>query len=87
LAYVEWFTPFAAVPHPDYGLYKVTHCIRRGTRLASIIPVDSMKCSCHLYPDFGTAVPQEWTSSNVLDRCSTFYVNVFTDHNTYKLLH
>ncbi|KAH9857831.1 hypothetical protein C2E23DRAFT_720065 [Lenzites betulinus] len=86
LAYVEWFTPFTPDPHPDHGLYKVSRSMRRGARLASIIPVEDIVRSCHLIPDFGAVAPREWTSSTVLEQCSSFYVNSFADRNTYKLL-
>ncbi|KAJ3004511.1 hypothetical protein NUW54_g4780 [Trametes sanguinea] len=87
LAYVEWFKPFPTAPHHDHGLYKIARSLRRGARLASIIPVENIARSCHLFPDFGAAVPREWTSSNVLEHCSTFYVNSFADRNTYKLIY
>ncbi|KAI0827915.1 hypothetical protein BC628DRAFT_1534661, partial [Trametes gibbosa] len=63
LAYVEWFTPFPPTPHPDHGLYKISRSLRRGDRIASIVPVQNIARSCHLLPDFGAAAPRAWTSS------------------------
>ncbi|PIL31105.1 hypothetical protein GSI_05801 [Ganoderma sinense ZZ0214-1] len=73
LAYVEWFSKFGRSPHRDHGLYKVTRAI--ADRRASIIPVDRIERSCHLFPEFGPVAPREWTSSNVLEKCGTFYLN------------
>ncbi|KAF8219436.1 hypothetical protein L208DRAFT_1340031, partial [Tricholoma matsutake] len=36
--------------------------------------------SVHLFPNFGAHIPPPWTSSNVLDECDIFFVNIFTDH-------
>ncbi len=86
LAYVEWFTPLTT-PHRDHGLYRITQALRQGARLGSIIPVDELERSCHLYPDFGPTVPRDWTSSTVLELCPSFFVNAFSDKYMYKLLY
>ncbi|KAI1782434.1 hypothetical protein LXA43DRAFT_905807 [Ganoderma leucocontextum] len=85
LAYVEWFSKFERSPHPDHGLYKVTRSIT--DRRASIIPVDRIERSCHLFPDFGPIAPREWTSSNVLEQCGTFYLNAYADWETFMLVY
>ncbi|KAI0816851.1 hypothetical protein BC628DRAFT_1479638 [Trametes gibbosa] len=87
LAYIEHFTPFTSLPDPTTGLYQVIRSVRGSSRLASIIPVDRIVRSCHLLPRFWAVAPREWTSSNVLEKCSTFYVNAFTDRNTYRLVY
>ena len=69
-------------------MYKVTRLLKDGKRVASIIPVSTIYRSVHLVPKFGDLdATDEWTSSNVLDECSTFYVNSFTDRHTYITLH
>ena len=85
LAYVEWFSKFEQSPHPDHGLYKVMRAIV--DRRTSIIPVDRIERSCHLFPDFGPIAPREWTSSNVLEKCGTFYLNAFADMETFMLVY
>ncbi|KAG1811639.1 hypothetical protein EV424DRAFT_1473681 [Suillus variegatus] len=82
LAYVEWFTPFQQ-PESHHGLYKVGRLIRHGERLASIIDISDIRRSIHLIPNFGAAAPREWTSSTVLECCSTFFVNSFSDRHAY----
>ncbi|KAI0953789.1 hypothetical protein AcV7_007219 [Taiwanofungus camphoratus] len=70
-------------PDPNHGLYKIRRCIRDGARLASIIEVRNIRRSCHLYPEFGPVTPREWTSSNVLDKSPSFWINSFADRHTY----
>ncbi|KAI0054736.1 hypothetical protein BV25DRAFT_1922419 [Artomyces pyxidatus] len=83
MAYVEWFTPFARVAEDNHDLYRIKRAFKDGQRYASIISVDSIRRSVHLYPQFGPVAPRGWTSTNVLERCSTFFVNCFADRHTY----
>lgn len=86
LAYVEWYTPLPNSPEPSHLLFKVSpKRDRDGTHVCSIIPVANIRRSVHLYPKFGVFAPQEWTSSNVLDLCHSFFVNDFTDLNMYRI--
>lgn len=88
LAYVEWFTGFPATPDPNHLMYKVSRCILDdGSYLASIIPVANIFQSVHLLPKFGRAAPRDWSSSNVLEQCKTFFANSFTDKHMYRTLH
>jgi hypothetical protein len=87
LAYVEWFSKFRPTPERNHGMYKVNRLIKDGRRVASIIPVSTILRSIHLVPKYGPIVCQEWTSANVLEECSTFYVNCFTDRHTYLTIH
>ncbi|KAN0124797.1 hypothetical protein V8E52_001349 [Russula decolorans] len=83
LAYVEWFSPFAAAPDPKHRMYKVTRMLRNGHRSASIIRVDTILSSVHLFPRFGATTPREWNTFTVLELCNTFYVNPFADVDSY----
>ena len=89
LAYIELFSPFASEPASEHhSLYKVSRILtRNGSRRAEIIRVEELERSCHLYPDFGAVADRSWTASNMLDKCKDFYVNTFTDLDTYKLLY
>ena len=86
LAYVEWFTPFANSPDPLHGLYKIKKALRNGVRQAAVVPLCTLRRSMHVYPSFGRDTPVDWTSSNVLDKCSTFFVNSFTDRHAYGIV-
>ncbi|KAF9037189.1 hypothetical protein BJ165DRAFT_1353838 [Panaeolus papilionaceus] len=88
LAYVEWFTPLRrATVDPNTQLYRVRRLTNnKGERNASVIPVELIKSSVHLYAKFGPQAPVAWTSSNVLDEAEVFYVSVFSDRFMYATL-
>ncbi|TFK60873.1 hypothetical protein BDN72DRAFT_494495 [Pluteus cervinus] len=73
-------------PEPNHGLYKISRSTNPGgiSRLVSIVPVDILVRSVHLFPSFGAIVPASRTSSNVLEECTTFFVNPFTDPQLYS---
>ncbi|KAI0083523.1 hypothetical protein BDY19DRAFT_900159 [Irpex rosettiformis] len=88
LAYVEWFSKFTAARNPYHDMYKVKRSNEGDAayRLAEIIPVEKIKCSIQLFPQFGPdPVSVEWTSDNVLEECESFYTNPFTSDCTYSL--
>jgi hypothetical protein len=83
LAYVEWFSPFAARPINRHKMYKVQRLDRTDIRRVAVIDVKSIYRSVNLIPCFGRTAPREWTAFNVVDVCKFFYVNPFTDRHTY----
>ena len=83
LAYVEWFTNFPSKAESNHQLYKLKRSFTHGDRLVSIVPVRNIMRSTHLFPKFGPVAPRAWTWSNVLEDCSTFFVNSFSDPNMY----
>ncbi|KAI0039173.1 hypothetical protein FA95DRAFT_1504536 [Auriscalpium vulgare] len=89
LAYIEWFTPFAAEAEPDHLMYRISRAYRAGTRHRqfAVIPVDDIRRSVHLFPLFGAVAPRTWTSGNVLERCERFYVSSFLDRHNYITLY
>lgn len=64
-------------------MFKVKCSPAAEDRIASVIPISLIQRSIHLLPKWGGPVPQHWTSENVLDECTTFYVNTFKDAHTY----
>lgn len=86
-AYVDWFTDFPQQPDRNHGLYKVAYLTRGGERLSSIVPVDCIWQSIHLYPDFGPAVDRMWKTTDVLDRATHFFVNPFTSRFSYSTIY
>jgi len=87
LAYVEWFSEFRPNAEAHHLMYKVTHSIKDGKRDSAVIRVSDIERSVALIPKFGPVAPREWTSANVLEECTTFYVNPFTDRHTYISLY
>ena len=85
LAYVEWFSAIPANPGPHHLLYKVTRFTHGGRRRASIIPVDCILHSVHLLPVFGQRTSREWNTFSVLELCNAFYVNPFSDRDSYLI--
>jgi hypothetical protein len=86
LAYVEWFTNFPSRPDANHGMYKISRSYIHGDRLASIIPINNIVRSVHLFPKFGPVAPHMWTSDNVLDNCSVFFVNPYSDRSMFAFL-
>jgi hypothetical protein len=89
LAYVEWYTPFSKAPLDlNSRLFRIKRLYDpNGVQKASIIPIEHIRQSVHLFPKFGPIAPVQWTSSNVLDKAEVFYVNPFTDRFTYSTLY
>ncbi|KAH9027968.1 hypothetical protein EDB85DRAFT_2074700 [Lactarius pseudohatsudake] len=84
-AYVEWFSPLSATRDINHLMYKVTRLMHGGRRRAAVIPVQSIIGSVHLLPRFGPITPPDWNSFTVLDRCSSFYVNPFSDRHNFLI--
>ena len=85
LAYVEWFTPFWAMPDANYSLYKISCSMMGNSHMSSIVPIHNIVQSIHLIPLVGENIPWEWYSSTILDNCSSFLLNSFSDICTYCL--
>ena len=81
LSYVEWFSRFPAAD-PDHGMLRLNRTQDGEDRVASIVPVSSIRRSVHLFPKFGPTVPEDWTSANVLEKCTVLY----SDRHMYHLL-
>ncbi|KAI0058658.1 hypothetical protein BV25DRAFT_1871945 [Artomyces pyxidatus] len=79
-AYVEWFTKMAT-PGKDIRMFKVSPSTRQHRRRASIIPVDQILQSCHLFPAFPRSLKHStWTADSVYEDATSFYVNPFLRH-------
>ena len=87
LAYVEWFSPIPSTPDTNLQMYRVSRLVQNGHRQATIIPVHSISSSIHLFPRFGnhTGTPPGWNTYSVMELCQSFYINPFSDRNTYLL--
>ena len=87
MAYVEWYTETTSRQrNKSHGLYKIKSAYIGQERSVAIVPIDRIRRSVHLFPSFGKDVPSQWTSSNVLDLCDTFFVNSFSDRHAYHTM-
>lgn len=82
LAYIEWFT-IPRTKHVTHKMYPVSHSMINGVREASVVEVSSIVRFCQLYPKFDERADRVWTSNNVLEHCTDFFVNNWLDHHTY----
>ena len=84
LAYIQYFTPFTA-QQKNTDLYSVRRSMVGSKRESAVISVESIRCSCHLIPVFGSRINESWTSENVLEMCNSFYVNSYLDVETFQM--
>jgi hypothetical protein len=84
LAYVEWYSPLET-QDPNHRMFKITPLKDSdGMRICSVIPLTDVQRSVHLIPRFGPVAPVNWMSDNVLDQCTTFFLNDFTDRHLFR---
>jgi len=84
LAYVEWYSPLD-MQDPNHKMFKISPLKDSdGARICSVIPLTDVERSVHLIPRFGPVAPVNWMSSNVLDECTNFFLNDFTDRQLFK---
>ncbi|KAF8267616.1 hypothetical protein EI94DRAFT_1771828 [Lactarius quietus] len=83
LAYVQWYLRLTE-PDPNHGMFKI--CPQKDSKdnwICSIVPLPNIQWSTHLIPRFGPVASAVWTSSNVLDRCNSFYLNTYSDRQMF----
>ena len=85
LAYIERIAKFTT-PNSDHQMFKLKRSVENGEQVASIVPVSTIRRSAHLLLKFGSAVPEGWSSDNVLEECASFYLNPFADRHMYFVL-
>ncbi|KAG2138249.1 hypothetical protein BD769DRAFT_1351271, partial [Suillus cothurnatus] len=82
LAYIEWFTPFREADQTT-GLHQVSRSTHHLRRNGAIVHVDKIIRPCHLISKMGQSVNPIWTSVNVYELVSEFYLNTFIDLETF----
>ncbi|KAG9123530.1 hypothetical protein FRC07_014823 [Ceratobasidium sp. 392] len=73
LAYVDKFYSPSQVPEADVGLYTVTRALHDGVRVSAVVPLASIKMTCHLAPRYRLFRPVTplIQYSDVLQLCHT----------------
>ncbi|KAJ6540406.1 hypothetical protein B0H19DRAFT_1313055 [Mycena capillaripes] len=82
LAYIEWFTPLNR-PDPASGMYTTHRSTRFHRRNSAVVSVEQLVRSCHLMGKCGLKIDRTWTSNNVLDTASVFYINPYIHIDTF----
>ncbi|KAJ3765102.1 hypothetical protein FB446DRAFT_655721, partial [Lentinula raphanica] len=87
LAYVTWYTRFKPAPDQATGMYRVEPAIAsNGMPQGAIIPLSNVRQSCMLVPG-RTSWDRNWNSENILDECSSFFVNNLQTKYTYQTIY
>ncbi|KAJ3765994.1 hypothetical protein FB446DRAFT_654443 [Lentinula raphanica] len=87
LAYVTWYSRFKAFPDTASGMYKVEPAIgSNGVPQGAIIPLSDIRQNCMLVPS-KTTWDKHWNSDNILDKCSSFFVNNLQTKYTYQTIY
>ncbi|KAJ3831121.1 hypothetical protein F5878DRAFT_677718 [Lentinula raphanica] len=87
LGYVTWYTRFKPAPDQATGMYRVEPAIAsNGMPHGAIIPLSNIRQSCMLVPG-RMSWDKEWKSENILDECSSFFVNNLQTKYTYQTIY
>ena len=87
LAYVTWFSRFKGGPDPTTGMYRVDPSIdSHGLPQGAILPLANIRQGCMLVPCKSTW-DESWSSTGILDQCSSFFVNNLQSKYTYQTIY
>ena len=85
LAYIEWYRPQERIADDSTGMYviKKTKDIQ-----CSVVSLKSIRQSCMLIPKFDDSIDWQstWTSANILDSASTFFLNNWQSSYAYQTI-
>jgi hypothetical protein len=84
LMYIEWFTPLG-IPDPLTGMHIVTRSTRQHRRNADIVPATRILRGCHLIGKCGRRIDGSWTTDNILDQPTSFFVNPYVHVDDFTL--
>ncbi|KAJ3963557.1 hypothetical protein EV361DRAFT_813277, partial [Lentinula raphanica] len=88
LAYITWYTRFKPSPDNATGMYKVEPAVAsNGVPQGAIIPLSNIRQSCMLVPSTKTSWDKDWDSNNILDQCSSFFVNNLQTKYSYQTIY
>jgi hypothetical protein len=87
LAYITWYTRFKSSPDSVTGMYFVEPAMdSKGRPQGAIIKLSEIRQSCMLVPSRRNW-DESWTSSNILDRCPSFYINNLQTKYAYQSIY
>ncbi|KAJ3966097.1 hypothetical protein EV361DRAFT_809606, partial [Lentinula raphanica] len=87
LAYVTWYSRFKPSPDDATGMYKIEPTVgSNGVPQGAVIPLSNIRQNCMLVPS-KASWGEDWNSDNILDRCSSFFVNNLQSKYTYQTIY
>ncbi|KAF8873359.1 hypothetical protein BD779DRAFT_1613680 [Infundibulicybe gibba] len=86
-ALVDWFKTFGRSPNPVTGMWRVKPHMSHGSRLSTVVHLDSFLRGAHLLPIFGPHfLPISFPPSYSLDAFTGYYVNRYADHHSHEII-
>ena len=85
-AVVSWFSTMGDTPCRDTGLWMVKRDLDRGSKVMSIIHLDTILRGAHLIGISGKSfVPKDMHSTDSLTAFRTFFVNKYIDYRVHEI--
>jgi len=73
-------------PEPVLGMYKISRSTRNHRRYAAVVSVGDIMEDCHLSVFCRGEIDRTWTTDNVLDLGTSFYVNRYIGINRFSTM-
>ncbi|KAI0074295.1 hypothetical protein K474DRAFT_1601721 [Panus rudis PR-1116 ss-1] len=83
LAYVEWYTPFTRVD-PQTRMHYVARSTRNRLPNASVVKMEDIVAPCHLIPRCNAKIDHSWSSDNILEVATHFFVNPYISIDVFS---
>ena len=85
-AVVSWFLTMGDTPCHDTGLWMVKHNLDRGSKVMSIVHLNTILHGAHLIGILGKPfIPKDMPSTDLLSAFKTFFMNKYIDYRTHKI--
>jgi hypothetical protein len=85
LLYVQLFTRPAESVESGIKMYRVKRqLLEDGSAKGMLIDISSIVRFVQLVPDFGSGISSRLTARNVMEYCKYFYINSFSDKESYQ---
>ena len=83
LVYVEWFTPLGQLDLTS-GMHLIKRSTRQHKRNSEIVSINDVVGSCHLMAKCGTQIDRSFSTDDVLEKATQFYVNPYINVDTFS---
>jgi len=95
LVYIEWYSRLEKSANPRNGMmYRIKKIPLKSSATSmdkdkvqgTILRLSCIRQSCMLFPTFPSSVPAHWTTDNILDSASSFYINNWLSKYSYQTI-